>query len=74
MFGYHLPRNGSPIAATQVNYRFDRFARSRRGEPQFRGKMHDDLIDAVKWAVAGIAIPDKVAIGRLGGGYATLVG
>jgi dipeptidyl aminopeptidase/acylaminoacyl peptidase len=38
--------------------------------------MHEDLIDAVKWAVdAGIAIPDKVAIyGGSYGGYATLVG
>ncbi len=39
-------------------------------------KMHDDLIDAVKWAVAeGIADEDKVAIsGGSYGGYATLVG
>ncbi len=39
-------------------------------------KMHDDLIDAVNWAVAeGIADPEKVAIaGGSYGGYATLVG
>jgi dipeptidyl aminopeptidase/acylaminoacyl peptidase len=38
--------------------------------------MHDDLIDAVNWAVArGIAQKDKVAImGGSYGGYATLVG
>ncbi len=38
--------------------------------------MHDDLIDAVEWAVQeGIAQPDKVAImGGSYGGYATLVG
>jgi dipeptidyl aminopeptidase/acylaminoacyl peptidase len=38
--------------------------------------MHDDLLDAVKWAVdAGIADPAKVAImGGSYGGYATLVG
>ena len=38
--------------------------------------MHDDLIDAVDWAVkAGIADPNRVAImGGSYGGYATLVG
>jgi dipeptidyl aminopeptidase/acylaminoacyl peptidase len=38
--------------------------------------MHDDLIDAVQWAVAeGIAEPDRVAIyGASYGGYAALVG
>jgi acetyl esterase/lipase len=40
------------------------------------GKMHDDLIDAVEWAVReGVARRDKVAItGASYGGYATLVG
>ena len=40
------------------------------------GKMHDDLIDAVEFAVArGWADPDRVAImGASYGGYATLVG
>jgi len=39
-------------------------------------KMHDDLIDAVDWAIdQGIAQPDKVAImGGSYGGYATLAG
>jgi dipeptidyl aminopeptidase/acylaminoacyl peptidase len=43
---------------------------------EWGGKMHDDLIDAVEWAVEeGIADPDKVAImGGSYGGYATLVG
>lgn len=43
---------------------------------EFAGKMHDDLIDAVDWAVdEGIAIEDKVAIGGGSyGGYATLTG
>ncbi|MEO1130931.1 MAG: S9 family peptidase, partial [Planctomycetota bacterium] len=38
--------------------------------------MHDDLIDAVDWAIAqGISDPDRVAImGGSYGGYATLVG
>ena len=43
---------------------------------QWGGKMHDDLIDAVKWAVDnGYADKSKVAImGGSYGGYATLVG
>jgi dipeptidyl aminopeptidase/acylaminoacyl peptidase len=43
---------------------------------EWGGKMHDDLIDTVKWAIGeGIADPDKVAIsGASYGGYATLVG
>lgn len=43
---------------------------------QWAAKMHDDLIDAVDWAVAEkIADPAKVAImGGSYGGYATLVG
>ena len=43
---------------------------------EWAGKMHDDLIDAVEWAVKeGIADRKKVAImGGSYGGYATLVG
>ena len=46
------------------------------GNLEWGGKMHDDLIDAVDWAVEeGIADPDRVAImGGSYGGYATLVG
>ena len=46
------------------------------GNREWSGKMHDDLIDAVNWAVgAGVALADKVAImGGSYGGYATLVG
>ena len=46
------------------------------GNLQWAATMHDDLIDAVDWAVAqGIADPAKVAImGGSYGGYATLVG
>ena len=46
------------------------------GNLQWGAKMHDDLIDAVDWAVAqGIAQKDKVAImGGSYGGYATLAG
>jgi dipeptidyl aminopeptidase/acylaminoacyl peptidase len=43
---------------------------------EWAGKMHDDLIDAVDWAVAtGIADPARVAImGTSYGGYSALVG
>jgi dipeptidyl aminopeptidase/acylaminoacyl peptidase len=46
------------------------------GDLQWGAKMHDDLIDAVEWAVAeGIADRSRVAImGGSYGGYATLVG
>jgi dipeptidyl aminopeptidase/acylaminoacyl peptidase len=46
------------------------------GNLEWGAKMHDDLIDAVEWAVAqGIAQKDKVAImGGSYGGYATLAG
>jgi dipeptidyl aminopeptidase/acylaminoacyl peptidase len=43
---------------------------------QFAGRMHDDLIDALDWAVVqGYTDPDRVAIyGSSYGGYAALVG
>jgi dipeptidyl aminopeptidase/acylaminoacyl peptidase len=46
------------------------------GNLEWGARMHDDLIDAVNWAVAqGIADPDQVAImGGSYGGYATLAG
>lgn len=46
------------------------------GNREWAGRMHEDLIDAVNWAVGeGIADPDRVAImGGSYGGYATLVG
>jgi dipeptidyl aminopeptidase/acylaminoacyl peptidase len=46
------------------------------GDKEWGTKMHDDLIDAVDWAVKEkIADPDKVAImGGSYGGYATLAG
>ena len=66
-------------AVLSVNYRgstgFGKaFTNAAVGE--FAGKMHDDLIDAVDWAVAkGVAAKDQVAImGGSYGGYATLVG
>jgi dipeptidyl aminopeptidase/acylaminoacyl peptidase len=66
-------------AVLNVNYRgstgFGKdFINASSGE--WAGKMHDDLIDAVNWAVdQGIARRDKIAImGGSYGGYATLVG
>ncbi len=66
-------------AVLSVNYRgstgFGKsFTRASVGE--WAGKMHDDLIDAVQWAIdEGIAIEDQIAIGGGSyGGYATLVG
>jgi len=46
------------------------------GNLEWGRKMHDDLVDAVNWAVSsGIADPGKVAImGGSYGGYATLAG
>ena len=66
-------------AVLQVNYRGSSgygkgFIEAANRE--FGGKMHDDLIDAVQWAIGqGVAQPDKIAIyGGSYGGYATLVG
>ena len=46
------------------------------GNGEWAGKMHDDLLDAVKWAIdEKVTTADKVAIyGGSYGGYATLVG
>lgn len=46
------------------------------GDLEWGARMHDDLIDAIEWAVArGIARRDRIAImGGSYGGYATLAG
>ncbi len=66
-------------AVLSVNYRGStgfgkKFANA--GNKEWAGKMHDDLLDAVNWAVKEkIADPKKIAIvGGSYGGYATLVG
>jgi dipeptidyl aminopeptidase/acylaminoacyl peptidase len=66
-------------AVLQVNYRGSTgFGKKflHAGDREWAGKMHDDLIDAVEWAVKkGYADPKKVAIfGGSYGGYAALVG
>ena len=66
-------------AVLSVNFRGSTgFGKSfvNKANLEWAGTMHDDLIDAVEWAVArGVAERDKVAImGGSYGGYATLVG
>jgi dipeptidyl aminopeptidase/acylaminoacyl peptidase len=66
-------------AVLSVNYRGSTgFGKKflNAGNREWAGKMHDDLLDAVQWAVdQKIARKDKVAImGGSYGGYATLVG
>ena len=66
-------------AALSVNFRASTgFGKAfiNAGNKEWGGKMHDDLIDAVDWAIReGIADPEKVAImGGSYGGYATLWG
>ncbi len=77
--GYHQFLANRGYAVLSVNYRGStgfgkRFVNAANRE--WAGKMHDDLIDAVDWAIKEkIAQPDKVAImGGSYGGYATLVG
>ena len=66
-------------AVIQINYRGSRgygrhYMHAANGE--FAGKMHQDLIDAVDWAIEqNISDPTRIAIvGGSYGGYATLVG
>ncbi len=66
-------------AVLSVNYRGSTgFGKKfvNAADKEWAGKMHDDLLDAVGWAVTQkIADKDKVAImGGSYGGYATLVG
>lgn len=66
-------------AVLSVNYRgssgFGKIF-TNAGNGEWGGKMHDDLVDAVTWAIEqGITSPGKVAImGGSFGGYAALVG
>jgi dipeptidyl aminopeptidase/acylaminoacyl peptidase len=81
-WGYHpehqwLANRG--YAVLSVNFRGSTglgksFINAANGE--WAGTMHEDLLDAVAWAVDnGIADPEKIAIyGGSYGGYATLVG
>jgi dipeptidyl aminopeptidase/acylaminoacyl peptidase len=81
-WGYHsghqlLANRG--YAVLSVNFRASTgFGKKflNAGNREWAGKMHDDLIDAVNWAVtAKVADAQKVAImGGSYGGYATLTG
>jgi dipeptidyl aminopeptidase/acylaminoacyl peptidase len=66
-------------AVLSVNYRASTgFGKTftQAGDLQWGRKMHDDLLDAVDWAVKrGVTAQDRVAImGASYGGYATLAG
>ena len=82
VFGYHSEAQwmaNRGYAVLQVNYRGSTgFGKAfvEAATHEFAGKMHEDLVDAVKWAIdSGITTADKVAIyGGSYGGYATLVG
>jgi len=81
-WGYHpeaqwLANRG--YACLQVNFRGSTgYGKEflNAGNKEWGGKMHDDLVDAMRWAVEeGIVNPEKVAIfGWSYGGYAALVG
>ncbi len=81
-WGYHpeaqwLANRG--YACLQVNFRGSTGYGKQHmnaGDREWAGKMQDDLIDAVNWAIEeGIADPDRIAIyGGSYGGYAALVG
>jgi dipeptidyl aminopeptidase/acylaminoacyl peptidase len=82
MWGYHpeaqwLANRG--YACLQVNFRGSSGygkVHLNAGDKEWGGKMHDDLIDGVNWAIdEGIADPERIAIyGGSYGGYAALVG
>ena len=66
-------------AVLQVNFRGSTgFGKKflNAGNREWAGRMHDDLLDAVAWAVSsGVADPKRIAIyGGSYGGYAALVG
>lgn len=77
--GYHQWLANRGYAVLSVNFRGSTgFGKQfiSAGDLQWGRKMHDDLLDAVQWAVKnGVARADKVAImGGSYGGYATLAG
>ncbi|WP_224418111.1 MULTISPECIES: S9 family peptidase [unclassified Modicisalibacter] len=76
-FHHWLANRG--YAVLSVNYRGSTgFGKAfiSAGDGEWAAAMHDDLLDAVDWAVdAGVADPERVAImGGSYGGYAALVG
>lgn len=76
---YHQWMANRGYAVMSVNFRSSTgFGKdfTNAGNLEWGAKMHDDLIDAVEWAVSkGITTRDQVAImGGSYGGYATLAG
>jgi dipeptidyl aminopeptidase/acylaminoacyl peptidase len=76
---YHQWLANRGYAVLSVNYRGSMgFGKQfvEAANLEWAGKMHDDLIDAVQWAINNKVAPaDKIAImGGSYGGYATLVG
>lgn len=76
---YHQWLANRGYAVLSVNYRGSTgFGKNfiEAANLEWAGKMHDDLIDAVRWAIdQKISPADKIAImGGSYGGYATLVG
>ncbi|MBN2213694.1 MAG: S9 family peptidase [Bacteroidales bacterium] len=76
---YHQWLANRGYAVLSVNYRGSTgFGKDfiNAGNLEWAGKMHDDLIDALKWTIAeNIADKNRIAImGGSYGGYATLVG
>ncbi len=76
---YHQWLSNRGYAVLSVNFRGSTgFGKAylNAGNREWAGKMHDDLVDAVQWAIAeGYVNPKKAAImGGSYGGYATLVG
>jgi len=77
--GYHQWLANRGYAVLSVNFRGSTgFGKGfiPKGDLEWGRKMHDDLLDAVDWAVKnGVTTRDKVAImGGSYGGYATLAG
>jgi dipeptidyl aminopeptidase/acylaminoacyl peptidase len=77
--GYHQWLANRGYAVLSPNFRASTgFGKAwiNAGDKQWGRAMHDDLLDAVDWAVkAGVTSKDKVAImGGSYGGYATLAG
>lgn len=76
---YHQWLANRGYAVLSVNFRASTgFGKdfTNAGDGEWAGKMHDDLLDAVQWAVdQGVTTEDQVAImGGSYGGYATLAG
>lgn len=77
--GFHQLMADRGYAVLSVNYRASTgFGKDfvNAGDQEHAGAMHDDLLDAIDWAVReGIAQRERIAIrGVSYGGYATLVG